>query len=169
MKKLFIGIDPDTNKSGVAAWDGKELKLYNLTFFELYDFLKDIAMLNPIGVSNSGIPIMPYDDAPVLKVIIEAGWLNEKANWHYLGSYTTKNNAPINNRISYAAKSGANVGANWETGKKIAEMCEYLGIEYELKRPQSSKVDAKYFEKLTGYKGRTNAETRDAAMLVFGM
>jgi hypothetical protein len=139
MKKLYIGIDPDTEKNGVAYWytETKKLELENLTFFELFDALKNMKIRNQITV------------------IIDAGWLN-KTNFHVLGT-----NKRVNGKI------GERVGANHETGKKIAEMCVYLGIEFRLNKPKSKKVDKETFAKLTRYTGRTNQDTRDAGMLVY--
>lgn len=141
MKKLFIGIDPDTKKNGVAFWyqQTKKLELENRTFFELFDILKE---------SKKWFNIT---------VVIDAGWLN-KTNFHVTGT-----NKRVNGQI------GERVGANHETGKKIAEMCVYLSVEYVLHKPIKSKVDKVLFEKITGYTGRTNQETRDAAMLVYNM
>jgi hypothetical protein len=141
MNKLYIGIDPDTSKNGVGFWykESKKLELENLTFFELFDALKQLKIRYNITV------------------IIDAGWLN-KSNFHVVG--TNKN---VNGKI------GERVGANHETGKKIAEMCDYLGVEYQLNRPTKSKVNKEVFDKITGYKGRTNQETRDAGLLVFGL
>jgi hypothetical protein len=139
MKKLYIGIDPDTEKNGVAYWytETKKLELENLTFFELFDALKNLKIRNQITV------------------IIDAGWLN-KTNFHVLGT-----NKRVNGKI------GERVGANHETGKKIAEMCVYLGIEFRLNKPNYKKVDKETFAKLTRYTGRTNQDTRDAGMLVY--
>lgn len=140
MKTLRIGIDPDTKKNGVAYWykESKRLELENLTFFELFDSLKSLKI--------------HYK----MTVVIDAGWLN-KSNFHVFGT-----NKSVNGQI------GERVGANHETGKKIAEMCDYLGIDYELHKPVKSKVDKELFEKITGYTGRTNQETRDAGILVYG-
>lgn len=137
---IYIGIDPDCDKSGVAVWNSKNkaLQLYNLTFFQLYDSLKEIEKWIDV------------------KVKIEAGFLNKKSNYHY----------SVNNFT--AQKIALKVGANHETARKIGEMCEYLELKYEFVCPKSSKVDSKYFEKLTGFK-RSNQEQRDAAMLVFGL
>jgi hypothetical protein len=139
MKKLFIGIDPDTSKNGVAFWykESQKLELENLTFFKLFDAIKELNRHYSITV------------------VIDAGWLN-KSNFHVVG--TNKN---VNGKI------GERVGANHETGKKIAEMCQYFCIDYILNKPTKSKVNKETFEKITGYKGRTNQETRDAGMLVY--
>ena len=141
--KIYVGIDPDVSKSGVAIWDvlKKNLELDNLKFFDLFQ--------NLVYLKNS------YGERVV--VIIEAGWLN-KSNWHAVKGGNSSINAQI----------GQRTGANHEVGKKIVEMCEYFEIEHELIKPTRSKVDAKMFAKITGVIGRTNQEQRDAGMLVFG-
>lgn len=138
--KLWIGIDPDVDKSGVAFWSNGQLRLYNMKFFELMDAMAD--------VQGTSIDIF---------VRLEAGWLNEKSNWHNEKS-----------GVRVAAKIGKNTGANHQAGKLIEEMLQYLNIPYELVRPTQNKVKADYFMKLTKYLKRTNQEQRDAAMLVFG-
>ena len=141
MNKIHIGIDPDVTKNGVAIWypKTKALDLECLRFFELFELFKTLKIRNQIIV------------------IIDAGWLN-KTNFHVLGT-----NKRVNGKI------GEHVGANHEVGKKIAEMCDYLGLEYRLNKPRSKKVDKETFEKITGYTSRTNQEKRDAGMLVFGL
>lgn len=138
---IKIGIDPDCIASGVAVkLDNGELMLCkNKTFFELYDFLKETK-----------------DTGHEFKVIVEAGWLN-KSNWHIRRDQKT----------AVIAEIGERTGANHETGKKIVEMCEYLGINYEARKPRSTKVNAQLFKLITKYKGRTNQEQRDAAMLIY--
>ena len=148
MRKILIGIDPDVDKSGVAQMAFESLGLLNLSFFHLFDFLSHAKNISENTVITAKIPI---------KVYIEAGWLN-KSNWHTSDSKSRH----VNTRI------GNNTGANHEVGRKIAEMCEYLKIDYELVRPTQSKVDAVYFKQLTKYQGRTNQEQRDAAMLILG-
>ena len=136
---IYIGIDPDTKKSGVAVWDSKYkyLQLFTMSFFELYDYL--------------------YNEK-VDRVIIEAGWLNEKSNFHN-NAYQTK---AAGERIS------KNVGANHETGRKIAEMCEYLVLNYDLKKPSSSKMTPECFKSMTGIETK-NQDKIDAGVLVFGL
>lgn len=45
-----------------------------------------------------------------------------------------------------------------------------LDLEFEMVAPKhnTTKLNEKMFEKITGYKGRTSEHSRDAAMLVFG-
>lgn len=144
-----IGIDPDTDKSGVALFNAEKKKvtgLHNMRFFELFRYLSDCINIDAkFGTTT--------------EVVIEAGWLNAKSNFH--GAFG-----------GAAERIGAKVGANHETGKKIAEMCEYLNIPYKLVKPLSlkpwggKKINHAQFVQLTGWVGRTNQEQRDAAMLV---
>lgn len=137
---IVVGIDPDTDKSGVAAWRSydKSYALHNLKFFELFEYLQN-------------------NKAIIRLVVVEAGWLNDSV-WHGAG----------NKRSCVAARIGKNVGCNHETGRKIVEMCEYLKLHYEVVRPRNSKISHKEFGALTGIQERTNQEQRDAFMLVFG-
>ena len=142
---IYLGIDPDVSKSGVAYYvsETKVLELSNLSFFNLYDYLK-------FAKENQG------DNN--LTIVIEAGWLN-KSNWHKVAEGSSSINAKI----------GQHTGANHEVGKKIVEMCEYLLIKYMLVRPTKAKIRHENFKKLTGIIGSTNQEQRDAAMLVWGL
>lgn len=63
MEKLIVGIDGDVTESGAAVFNGKDLKLYKLSFFELLDFLLK---------NKSEIKI----------VKVEAGYLNQKSNFY---------------------------------------------------------------------------------------
>jgi len=143
MQKIFyIGIDPDTNKSGFAVYnaDSKRLTLVkSLKFPELINELERW-------------------EYRIIKVRIEAGWLNAKSNFHSSAGQTK----------AAGERIAKNVGRNQEVGKKIAEMCDYMGIEYELIKPIGTKnIDSKTFAKITGWVGSTNQDSRDAAMLVW--
>lgn len=146
MKKIYIGIDPDNDKSGVAYYEKntKDLQLYNMTFFELLEYLKHLKRFEVEGYS--------------LLVRVECGYLN-KSNWHVKQTDNAKK----------AAKIGSHTGANSEVQKKICEMCEYVGIPYEKVRPTRRKLNSEQFKQITGYPKRSNQEQRDAAMLVFGL
>lgn len=135
---IYIGIDPDCDKSGMAAWDTKKKELIwfkVMKFWDIYDIF--------------------IREGQYLSVIVEAGWLSPKSNWH-----NERQGARLASRI------GKNVGANHQVGKLIAEMCDYLKIPYQLVMPQG-KIDAKNFERITGIK-KSNQDLRDAVMLVWG-
>ncbi|MBC7749201.1 MAG: hypothetical protein H7Z76_11620 [Methylotenera sp.] len=140
MKKILIGIDPDTEKSGFAKIEGSQLKLDNLTFFELLEELKF------------------YKEREIKPIIyIECGFLN-KSNWHVKEGFNSKTTAQI----------GQRTGANHEVAKKIIEMCIYLQLPYVQVKPTASKITNDFFKSLTGYKGKTNQEQRDSFMLIHG-
>lgn len=141
---IYIGIDPDTKASGVAHYN-KQLQtmvLHNMPFFDLYDYLLKSKLVTRYGIR--------------LKVIIEAGWLKKKSNWHG----DVKQEKHVGERIS------KNVGSNHETGRKIVEMCNYLEIEHELVLPMG-KVTPEYFASMTGQKVR-DQDMIDAGCLVWG-
>lgn len=140
MSKILIGIDPDVDKSGFARIEGNQLKIDNLSFFDLFEELKF------------------YKEREIKPIIyIECGFLN-KSNWHTKAGGSSALNSKI----------GERTGANFETAKKIVEMCEYLKLPYEKIQPKKSKITNDYFKKITGLSVRTNQEQRDAMMLIWG-
>ncbi len=139
--KFYMGIDPDRDKSGVVVWNKQTKEFTFMGLLSFFDLYDYLLKFN--------------ED---LHIRIEAGWLISKINWHKPGS---------NQFVS--AKIGSYVGANHETGKKIAEMCDYLDITYTLVKPSSKKMTASDFNKIIGRTLRTNQEVRDAAMLVYGI
>lgn len=140
MSKILIGIDPDVDKSGFARIEGNQLKLDNLTFFDLFEELKF------------------YKEREFKPTVyVECGYLN-KSNFH----------KKVGMSAALNAKIGERTGANFETAKKIVEMCEYLKIPYIKIQPKASKITNDYFKKITGINTRTNQEQRDAMMLIWG-
>ena len=161
MNKILIGIDPDCVASGCAELainkyevdcgipntyeTTRELKIHKLKFFELFDELHNLETLIKISKDYT------------VKVYIEAGWLNTKSNWHVSGKGE-----------NVASRIGTKVGANHQVGKLIAEMCEYLGLEYELVQPRTSKYSIKQFRMMSGYKGKLDQDMVDSALLIIG-
>lgn len=145
LHRVFIGIDPDVDKSGYAKWIKKEnaLTIHKLSFFEIYERLNEERILN----------------GDVLLVRIEAGWLNKKSNFH----------GHVYQRKSVGEKIAKNVGSNHQVGKLIGEMCEYLGINYEFVIPMG-KITPEYFTKITGIAAKKKDQDMiDAAMLVYDL
>lgn len=138
---LVIGIDPDTSKSGLAVYniEKKDIRVSSLTFFQIFDFLKKEAH-------------------NIELVRIEAGWLNQKSNFH----------GKFHQTKAEGERIAKNVGSNHETGRKLVEMCHYLNLSWEIVRPLGTKkIDDKTFKMITKVKGRTNQDMRDAGMLVW--
>lgn len=156
--QVVIGIDPDAEKNGVAFFDTetKAIEATALTFPETLDYLRYAHSQAKAGGRR-------------LRVYIEAGWLN-KTHWHV---------AYKDSRQAAAAKGNA-VGRNHETGRKIAEMCAHWEIPHELVKPlplkaggvnmwkgTDGKITASELQAITGIRGRTNQEARDAALIAW--
>ena len=142
---LYIGIDPDVDKSGFAVWNKPAQK------FESIEALGLAEIMSFSQVMKISIEI----------VVIEAGYMN-KGNRHTFKGQT----------VAAAAKTGENVGRNHQRGMDIVEILEWMRIPYRLQKPITPnkwKDDAVYFKTITGWHGKTNPEKRDAAMLVYGM
>ena len=142
---LYIGIDPDVDKSGFAVWNKPAQK------FESIEALGLAEIMSFFQVIKISIEI----------VVIEAGYMN-KGNRHTFKGQT----------VAAAAKTGENVGRNHQRGMDIVEILEWMKIPYRLQKqitPNKWKDDAAYFKTITGWHGKTNPEKRDAAMLVYGM
>lgn len=138
--QIIIGIDPDLDKSGVAIKWLDALSLNNLTFVELKELIER--------------------EQPVIKkVVVEAGWLNQKSNFHK----HPKQSKEAGERIA------KNVGENHAVGKLIVQLIESMGIPVQQLKPTRSKLSSKDFNRITGWSKQSNQEQRDAAMLVWGM
>ncbi len=143
---FIIAIDPDTEKSGVAIYDNNKdsLELKSLTFPQILELFGDLKEKN---------------DFKAL-VIVEAGWLISKSNWHKArGRYR-------------AERIAKNVGANHESGRKIVEMARYYNLTTIEQKPlrkswkgRDGKITADEFKELTGYSKRTNQDERDAGLI----
>ncbi|WP_313418805.1 hypothetical protein [Sphingobacterium multivorum] len=146
-KALIIGIDPDVDRSGVAIYnrETKGIKLSALSFFSLFDLLKE-------------------EKLKIREVVVEASWLIKKSNFH-----CERKGASVASRI------GSKTGANHEVGRKIVEMCKVLDIKCVCVRPlkkrwkgPKGKITHEEFKMITKISQRTNQEMRDAGLLVWG-
>lgn len=148
----IIGIDPDSEKNGVAIVcpATRFLNCECLTFAETIAALK--AYKHRIEIEMKSQSFL---------VVIEAGWLN-RSNWH------THGNAKL------AAAIGRSTGMNHQTGILLAQMCDYYKIPYKLQKPlkkcwkgKDGKITHAELKAFTGIEGRTNSEMRDAALLAW--
>lgn len=149
---IVIAIDPDVDKSGVAVLKvaSAEIKLYNMYFPELLDFLKEEKERGITGGENK-------------VVIVEEGFFTE-AHWHI---------SPKDNPYIAAAK-GNSVGRNHEVGRKIIEMCLHYKMNVKGVRPlikcwagKDRKITDKELKSFTNVEGRTNQDMRDAALMAW--
>lgn len=153
---IVIGIDPDNKASGVAVvhTDTRKIETYKATFSGVIDLIKayrDIA----------------DESEKRLKVIIEAGWLNE-SNWHVLGRYMS---------TAKAAAIGRSVGMNHQTGILMHEMAkDLLKVDVRLQKPfrkcwkgTDGKITQQELETATGIPKlpRMNQDQRDAVLIAW--
>lgn len=131
---MIIAIDPDLDKSGVAIFDDSGLKLDTMNFVGVMELLK--------GKNSKA-------------VIIEAGWHNQKSNFH------KKQGQFVREKIA------KNVGENHAVGKIMVQLAEYFGHQVRLVTPKYTKLNHDEFVQLTGYQGKTNSEKRDAGRLAW--
>lgn len=155
MKKadFIIGIDPDSDKSGVAHYStgNKVMVVHSLKFPQLVDYV----------VNESRAALL---SGVTLDVVIEAGWLNE-SHWHL---------NPKDSKLMAAFKGNA-VGRNHETGRKIVEMCKHYGIQPKEVKPlrkiwkgKDGKIthdEISVF--IPGFPSKSNQEVRDAALIAW--
>lgn len=106
---LVIAVDPDIDKSGICVLSPstRQLILKSLPFPVLVDFIKEARER--------------YKEVDIV-VIVEAGWLNEKSNFH-------KSRGKSGERIAKY------VGRNQQTGILLLQMCEHIGIPSEEVKP----------------------------------
>ena len=138
---LYIGIDPDIDKSGLCVYDryaDDKMQLFTASFFDVLQTIEE------------------WNSRRRTIVKLEAGWLNKKSNWH-------------GGKSNVAQKIAKNVGENHAVGKLIEVYCIRNNYQCHLITPKKHKVNAEQFKRLTGYDKRTNQEVRDAAMLVYGL
>lgn len=153
---IVIGIDPDNKASGIGIVYPKSQKIetYKATFSGTIDIIqasKEYAKLHDMA----------------LKVIIEAGWLNE-SNWHVLGRYMS---------TAKAAAIGRSVGMNHQTGILLYEMAkDFLKVDVKLQKPfrkcwkgTDGKITQKELETATGIPKlpRMNQDQRDAILIAW--
>ena len=141
--KLTIGIDPDFVKSGIAVVQGKAvIHLESLSFVDMFEY-----------IAAAG---------PKEEVLIKLE--NPSAIKPLFG-------AKAKNKRSIREKICQDVGKCKATGSLIQQVLENQGYKVKLVKPlkgpvkRQAKNDAVYFNKLTGWKGRSNEDKRDAALV----
>lgn len=148
----IIGIDPDTDKSGIAQVRvaGREVELFSASFPELLDYLQRMRQKELM----EGVRVV---------VVVEAAW-KISTNWH------TKRAESVRT----AARKGKDAGRCHEVGRKIAECARYYGLDVVEQLPlkkiwkgRDGKITDEEIKAFIPIKGRSNQETRDAALLAW--
>lgn len=133
-----IGIDPDMKKPGIVRFDDSG---FDIDFFKPYDtaiLIEDIPALAIQGY------IFAIEDVNAVKTIY---------------AKNRKGGQAVQSRIAQ------NVGMVKAAGTILIDYIEHHGGKVILVPPgigKQTKHNAKLFAELTGYKGKTNEDTRDA-------
>ena len=136
---MVIGIDPDVDKSGVAiAIDGKLTELAALPFYDLLEFIEQHRHT--------------------------AHFVVEDVEWDRAVYTRPGTNAPMMKKISQ------DVGKVKMVGRLIGVFLAGCDAQFILVKPlkgpvKLAKKDAKRFNKMTGWTGKSNEDKRDAALL----
>lgn len=154
MADVYIGIDPDAEKSGVGVVKraSREVDVKQLAFASLVAYIR----LQYHRAEVQGKTIM---------VIVEGGWLIH-GNWHI----------PFRCSTAKAAAIGRSVGMNHQTGLLLVEILKAEGIPVQVQRPlrkmwqgADGKITSAELAEITGKEKlpRCNQEGRDALLIAW--
>lgn len=159
--RWFVGIDPDTDKSGLVLVDKQERRIMfagALSFPDLIGHLRMTAQEHDTEMNR------------VLVVIEDS---DTSTNWHV--NKLLGNGQPLKNKLHTAAAIGRSAGMCHATLRHIQEFTEALGLKTRMQKPlrkgwrgEDGKItqgEAEQF--MTGLPKRTNQEVRDAALLAW--
>ena len=164
---IRIGIDPDLTKSGVATVVNNEIvTLKSMGFSELIEFVISKSHL-PCAVLLEDVD----NKKPVFPKRLRQSAKGQNPLLAYVGHAPSQSgsNAKVNMSIA------EDLGKVKATARLIKEVLEDKGIKVTLVKPlrgpiKKAKDSSVYFNKITGWTGRSNADTRDAALIaMFGL
>ena len=149
---VIVGIDPDATKSGVAVLERNNDNSVKVDILPFPELVATLCHMNNECAAN-GLKFV---------VVVEAGWMESKSNFHpYQGR-----------RAENIAKD---VGRNHETGRKIIEMMDFAGIDNIALHPlvkswrgSDGKITHEEITQfISGLGKRSNQEERDAALIAW--
>ena len=146
MEKLIIGCDPDVDGKGFAFYnDGKLEDLVEMSIIYFYEFLKKI---------NS--------ERNSWKVELHIEDLNGNKSSSF--NHRSRQSKAVQNKISES------VGRCKQMQLEVEKIAEHFDIKIVRHKVSSKWKDAagkKEFERVTGWTGRSNEDTRSAAYFGF--
>lgn len=139
---IVIGIDPDSDKHGVAIYE--EGKLTQLLSWELMDFMvyfDSQLMTSPALVNDF---VIHMENVNSISAVFRQR--QARANWNT------------------HAKMANGVGKCQQAQVELERLFERVGVKVLKHKPSKAwKKDKKQFELVTGWTGRSNEDTRSAA------
>lgn len=141
MNGMVIGVDPDSSAHGVAIYiDGNLIELRKMTLMEMMGYILEMRSVHDIAVC--------VENVLATNVIYER---NEQSN------------------KSKTAHIGNSVGRCQQSCIELLRMFDYCEIPYQLVKPTSGNwaKNKTMFQRVTGWRGKSNADTRSAAFFGF--
>ena len=144
---IHIGIDPDMRKPGVAIiQNGVYTSIQSMTNVELFALIE----------KHRGLASVMWHVEDV----------NAVSATYFRPRHGAVSKQAVQDNISQK------VGMVKALGTVIIDVLDYYACNYELVKPlrgplKKAKHEAELFKQLTGWEGRTNQDSRDAAMLIF--
>lgn len=141
---IHIGIDPDLRKSGIAIIEkGLYTKIFCMTAPELFAFIAEVKDREDV--------LFTLEDVNHTKPTFKRKDVKSQA---------------VQNNVSQK------VGMVKGVATVIQTVLDFHECQYELVKPlkgelKRAKDNVKHFARLTGWVARTNADSRDAAMLIY--
>jgi hypothetical protein len=137
---IIIGIDPDSEKHGVAVYndDGHLVGIDSMELMKIRDMLK--------GFGSE------------VRFSIEDVCAN-----NFIYTRNKNKNEKVNQSIARS------IGKNQQSQIELMRMLDYLEIKYQLHKPQKGNwaENKKRFEMVTGWTRQSNKDTRSAAFFGF--
>ncbi|WP_223417761.1 hypothetical protein [Shewanella inventionis] len=165
---MKVGIDPDLTKSGVAVVvNGKIIFIKSLGFSELIAYV--------VGLTHEhGVVTVLLEDVdnkkPVFPKRLKQTNKGQNPLLQYVGYAPSQSGSAMKVNLSIAE----DLGKVKATARLIKEVLEDNGIRVQLVKPlrgpiKAAKKNSSYFNKITGWTGRSNEDSRDAALIaLFG-
>jgi hypothetical protein len=151
---IVVGIDPGTT-TGLAVWDAKERKLWRVESMLIHQAMTAVLDIR----AQKGTRGMPLEPGQLLVIFEDARTLRVTGG------------RMENEQKKYGAAVREGVGSIKRDSAIWEDFLEDHGIAYQGKRwtRGTTKWDADYFKRTTGWTGTTNNHARDAAVIVFGL
>ncbi|WP_236014047.1 hypothetical protein [Marinobacterium alkalitolerans] len=147
---LIIGIDPDSKKSGIGiVQNGQLIDLKTMNFFDLQEWTEE----QHAAGAHFAVEDVQANKATYARNIKRGSRQKEQAQMNCISQ---------------------KVGRVKHSGELIVMWLDRIGASYTLVKPlggtaKAAKRKADLFKKMTGWEGRSNEDTRDAAMLALSV
>ena len=137
MNKIIIGIDPDSKKHGVAYYED--------------GILYDLHMYNNVDI------IMQFLDVYQKEAMLFS--IEDVCANNFVYARNNKGNKSVTSKIAMS------IGRCQQAQTELMRLLDKYEVKYILHKPQKGNWsnNKKQFEKVTGWQGRSNEDTRSAA------